>query len=141
MNSATYIPSVTSSTTGHKHAHHSWTAVTGAVLEMRNGQLARRARRVILLTAFLWVLNLFDLVLTIIAHRLGGFNELNPIARQLLDCPASLSVFKIALVMLSTVIILAYRHVRLTEIGCWGLCGIYSGLGFVWLVYFKSLMN
>ncbi|GAH36653.1 unnamed protein product [marine sediment metagenome] len=117
-----------------------WEAITTARRAIAGDAPARRARRVFLMVVFLWVLNIGDLTMTMIAHRLGQFEELNPVARGLLDCPAALTVFKLALLALSSGIFLAFRRVRLTEIACGGMCCVYTALTFVWTVYFQDIM-
>lgn len=106
---------------------------------LRGDALAARSRRVILLVVGLWILNLFDLNFTILACRIGDFKELNPLASGLLNSPRLLSVFKIALLSLSTGVFLVFRRRALTEAGCWLLFGVYSVLSFMWMQYFLPL--
>ena len=91
------------------------------------------------LLVLLWILNAFDLAYTILAHRIGGFEELNPFARGLLHPSWALVAFKLATVTLGTGILLALRRHRLTEGVCWGLCLIYTALAFTWMTYFSIL--
>ncbi|MDY6913874.1 MAG: DUF5658 family protein [Planctomycetota bacterium] len=99
---------------------------------------ADRARRVVLMIIFIWILNIFDLSLTILAHEVGGFREVNPIARDLLYISAKLVFFKLSMVGLATFILLAFRRYRLTEFACWGLCCVYTALAFRWMAYYAG---
>ena len=100
--------------------------------------IAGRARRVVLMIIFIWILNIFDLSLTILAHEVGGFREVNPIARGLLNVSAKLVFFKLSTVTLATAILLAFRRHRLTEFACWGLCCVYTALAFRWMAYYAG---
>lgn len=86
---------------------------------------------------FLWLLNLSDLVLTILAHQIGHFHELNPLARGLLATPTALAAFKLVALSLTTGIFLYFRHYRFTEIGCWVLAAVYTALAVLWLRYYQ----
>ncbi len=100
-------------------------------------EIARlRSRRVLMMLTFLWLVNLLDLVLTLLALRLGGFEELNPIAGKLLHSPSLLTLFKISLVTFATGVFFLFRRRRLTEMACYGLSGVHTGLLFIWLLYF-----
>ncbi len=97
-----------------------------------------RARRVLLLLILLGMLNLFDLSNTILAHQLGGFEEINPLARQLLDISPLLVAFKLLLVGGGAVLLWLCRGHWLGEVACWFLCGIYTVLAFVWVAYYEQ---
>lgn len=99
----------------------------------------RRARRVVLLVILLWMLNLFDLIFTLLAVRLGSFVELNPLARPLLHTPLGLSAFKLAMLTFTSFIFLVCRRRVLTEVGCWVLSVVYTCLGVFWLRYYVAL--
>ena len=96
----------------------------------------RRARRVLVLLAGIWILNVFDLVFTITAHRIGGLRELNPLARLLLGAPAILVVFKSILVAAGSALLIVFRRRRLAEIGCWCVFAVYTVLAFIWMSYY-----
>ena len=102
----------------------------------RNDPSARRARRVILTLVLLWVANAFDLIFTLLAIRVGGFEEANPIAEPLLNNAGLLVTFKILAVLFASIIILKFRKRLLTEIGCWGLCLTYTLLSARWWIYY-----
>ncbi len=100
---------------------------------------ARRSQRVMLLVGLLWVLNMLDLCLTIMAHRLGHMEELNPIARPLLGDTHLLILFKLSCLSLASLIFLVFRRHRATEVACWSLSTVYLTLGVVWLDYYWGL--
>ena len=114
-----------------------WQSIMSRLRTARRRALACRARRVVLMVLFLWLLNLSDLALTILAHQIGGFHELNPLARGLLATPIALVVFKLTALLLTTGIFLYFRHYRFTEIGCWALAAVYTALAVVWLRYYQ----
>jgi len=97
--------------------------------------LATRSRRVYASLVLLWVLNVFDLVVTLLRVEAGSFQEGNPIARTLLNSPATLVAWKLGLLTAATIIFLAYRKSRIAEIGCWGSCAVYLALAHLWQVY------
>lgn len=84
----------------------------------------------------LWIANAFDLVFTLLAVRVGGFEEVNPIAAPLLNDAVLLATFKILAVLFASIIILKFRKRLLTEIGCWGLCLTYTLLSTRWWIYY-----
>ena len=95
-----------------------------------------RGRRVMLMIAFLWMANILDLSLTLLAIELGDFHEANPVARTLVSRPNLLVSFKLALVAAATLVLFLLRRRRTTELACFALCGVYAGLGFIWLFYY-----
>ena len=106
---------------------------------IRLAALGTRSRRILSLLVLLWILNAFDLTYTILAHRIGGFFELNPFARMLLGTVWGLVLFKLILVGGGSIILLRLRRHRLTELVCWGLCLIYTALAFTWMAYYGVL--
>lgn len=108
-------------------------------LGLGGNAVRRRGVRVGLLLILLWILNAFDLTFTIMAHELGNFNELNPIARELLEHPYLVVLFKLALVGFATVVMWTYRHRWLVELSCWAVSLVYIGLSLVWLRYFHRV--
>ena len=85
------------------------------------------------------MLNVFDLGYTIVAHQLGGFEEINPLARELLDISPLLVAFKLLLVGGGAILLWLCRRHWLAEAACWFLCGIYTGLAFLWVAYYKQI--
>ena len=115
-----------------RHRHRLWRWIKQA----RGDPGARRARRVTLILVLLWVANAFDLVFTLLAVRVGGFEEANPIAAPLLNSAGLLVTFKILAVLFASIIILKFRRRLLTEIGCWGLCITYTLVSARWWIYY-----
>lgn len=92
-----------------------------------------RSHRVICLVVGIWLLNAFDLVLTILAHQQGLLHEQNPLARELLRSgPLSLSLYKIGLVLLGSFPLIRYRTARITELGALVVLVAYSTLAVHW---------
>ena len=91
-----------------------------------------RSRRVLFLLAGVWLLNLFDLALTLLASSDGMLHEENPIARALLHSPAALLAFKLTLVAAATAVLFNFRRFRCAEIGCTFALVIYAGVAVQW---------
>lgn len=89
-----------------------------------------------LLLVLVWVVGIYDLILTLVALRIGGFQELNPMARLFLHNPTTLITFKLLMMCPASVVFLIYRRRVLTEIGCWVLAAAYAALAFVWMAYY-----
>jgi len=72
--------------------------------------------------ALIVVLSVFDLISTLIAETMGGFEELNPFAESLVDSPLVLITFKFAATFLG-IGLLSYRrrHVGAQQ-ASWWLC-------------------
>jgi hypothetical protein len=97
------------------------------------------ARLVLALIPVIWVLNLLDLLFTLLAYQMSDFNELNPLASALgwhNQIPLKLG----ALLYFSTVCILV-RHHRLTQLGCYVVTGVYGVLAVIWLSMFSFLLS
>lgn len=100
---------------------------------------APRARRVLLLVLAIWVFNVFDLNFTLLACKIGGFEELNPVARMFIASDEALTIFKLGLTLPSTLIFLLMRRRLVTEIGCWMLLGAHAVLAGMWVIYFANI--
>ena len=100
--------------------------MTDAVRRIRADTAGCRARRVVLMVVFIWIVSVFDLTFTMLAHKLGGFRELNPVARSLLDTSDALIIWKVATVFATSLVFLALRKRRVTETGCWGLAVVHT---------------
>jgi hypothetical protein len=80
----------------------------------------RRGRRICLLVAAIWIMNAFDLSMTLHAHGHGLLAETNPIARYLLVLgPFALIMFKILLAGFGGCVLLWSRHHALAEYMTW----------------------
>jgi len=92
-----------------------------------------RSHRVICLVLGVWLLNGFDLALTILAHNQGMLAEENPVARHLLaDGPSSLILFKIGLVLIGSYPLLRFRCARITELATLVILVAYAFLAVHW---------
>lgn len=100
---------------------------------------ASRATRVLLLVIAIWILSVFDLTFTLFATRIGGFHELNPVARLFIGNGQALILYKIGVTLAGTAVLLAFRRRRLTEIGCWLLFIAQAVLAGIWAAYFAYL--
>jgi len=97
-----------------------------------------RAHRVICLVLGIWLLNAFDLALTLLAHSQGVLDEENPLARMLLGMGTpSIVLFKIGLVLIGTHPLLRYRHARVTELGTLVILVAYALLAVHWQECYK----
>ncbi len=97
---------------------------------------ARRSRRVLLLVFGLCLINAFDLVFTVLGHAHTEFAEMNPLAARLIGNTAGLVLFKVSMVAFGALILVCFRKRLFTELSCWGLCGVYSGLAGIWWMYY-----
>lgn len=101
-----------------------------------------RPRRILLVLACVWVLNFFDLKYTLMESSRTCFVEMNPIAAWLIRQPdIALVAYKVCLVLLGSSILLAQRHNRLAELGCWFLMATYSGVVLHWGVYYMHMLE
>lgn len=92
-----------------------------------------RAHRVVCIVAGIWILNAFDLVLTLLAHDLGVLHEENPLALGfLLHGTPSIMLFKIGLVLLGSYPLLRFRTTRISELGALVVMVVYAFLAIRW---------
>lgn len=92
-----------------------------------------RAHRVVCIVTGIWILNAFDLTLTILAHDLGVLHEENPLALGFLDGgTASIMLFKIGLVLLGSYPLLRFRTTRISELGSLVVMVVYAFLAIRW---------
>ncbi len=92
-----------------------------------------RSHRVICIVAGIWILNGFDLALTIMSNEHGMIHEENPIARQvLLMGTPSIALYKIGLVLIGSYPLLRFRSARITEMASMIVLLVYAGLAVRW---------
>jgi len=92
-----------------------------------------RAHRVVLLVVGIWVLNAFDLLLTLLAHQRGLLQEGSPVARWILGLGTpSVILFKVGLVMIGSYPLLRFRTARITELGTLVILLAYALLAVHW---------
>lgn len=92
-----------------------------------------RAQRVLFLIGVIWLLNAFDLILTVTAYQQGLLQEGNPLARYMLQLGMpSIVLFKIGLVLIGSYPLLRYRNARITELGTFVILIAYAMLAMHW---------
>lgn len=97
-----------------------------------------RGRRVLCLVVGLWVLNMFDLAFTILAHEQGMLDEANPLAQHVvLQGPLSIALYKIGLLFIGSYPLLRFRSARVTELAALTAMGVYVLLAFRWSVCYE----
>ena len=94
---------------------------------------------VLTLLPLIWVLNLLDLLFTLLAGTTRGFIELNPLAAHL-GAPGQV-VFKLAMLTLCTVVFVALRRRRSVLWGCYLLLAVYGALAGIWVTMFPFLLS
>ena len=99
---------------------------------------ASRGRRVLLLLMAVWILNAFDLSLTIRAHTDGMLEEGNPVARAIMAFGApAITAFKIAAVAGATYVLYACRRHRCAEVASAFVLLAYVGVAFQWKMCYQ----
>lgn len=97
-----------------------------------------RSHRVLCMLAGLWLINLFDLVLTILAHSQGMLSESNPIARSLLPLgPQVLAAFKFVLVGGASAVLIINRRKLISELSSALMLLIYAGVAVRWKLCYE----
>ncbi len=100
--------------------------------------VAARSHRVICLLIGLWVINAFDVTLTILAHHQGMLEESNPIARRLLlHSPYVITLYKVGLVTFASVVLLKQRTRLVAEIAAGGMLLIYTIVAIQWRLCYE----
>jgi hypothetical protein len=101
-----------------------------------------RPRRVLLLLTAVWIVNIFDLGYTLLESIRRDFIEVNPLAAKLVGAsPEALVVYKAALVVVSSAILLAHRRQRIAELACWFLFAIHLYVGICWARYYEDMLE
>jgi hypothetical protein len=85
------------------------------------------------------VLSLLDLVWTLLASQAGSMRELNPVGGRLIDDPAMLIVFKVAMTGLAAGLMFKLRHYRRAQLASWWACLILTLLTVRWLTFNSML--
>ncbi len=111
-----------------------WQQGWSAVLTLRGQPPATlRAGRVALLVSIIWVLNLFDLALTVMAHQQGLLVECNPLAVIILPYGTeAICLFKIGMVAFGTCVLLYQRNSALAETLAWMVVCVYAAVAVQW---------
>ena len=99
---------------------------------------ASRSHRVICVLAGLWLINLFDLMLTVLAHAQGVLDESNPVARYILPFgPTALAAFKIALVGGGSAVLFRYRRRLIAEVTSISMFLVYACVAVRWKLCYE----
>ena len=92
-------------------------------------------RSIILVVA----LSLLDLIWTLLASQAGTMRELNPVGSRLIDDPAKLIAFKVAMTGLAAGLIFKLRYYRRAQLASWWACLILTLLSVRWLTFNSML--
>ena len=99
---------------------------------------ASRSHRVVCVLMGLWLINLFDLILTVLAHKQGVLDESNPVARFILPLgPTALAVFKVVLVGGSTAVLFRYRKRLIAEATATCMFAVYACVAVRWKLCYE----
>lgn len=106
------------------------------------GTWLNRPRRVLLTLAAVWIIGAFDFAFTLLEFDSGGFVELNPLARRVLEQPDHVvAAFKFGLLGVGTVILLALRRHAVAECACWLLLAIKVYVAVRWFAYYDCVLH
>lgn len=102
--------------------------------------LAHRPRRVVLLLIAIAVMSGVDLYLTLLYVTHTGLNEMNPLARAMMEyqSPAILAVWKATTVAVAVGILLLIRRQRSAEWGAWAGCMVLGLLMLHWASFIEQ---
>jgi hypothetical protein len=101
-----------------------------------------RPRRVLLLLAAIWDLNIFDLCYTLGESGQRAFVEMNPIAARLANEPGDdLVAYKLGLLTVGSVILLLLSRERIAELTCWMLLAASMYVAVRWFFYYVHAMD
>jgi len=98
---------------------------------------ARRSLRVVVLSVGIVVMSVADLYLTLLFVTQTGMDEMNPLARAMMEyqSPMILALWKMGTVVISIGILIAIRKQRSAELGAWIGCLVMGSLMFHWIGY------
>lgn len=102
--------------------------------------LRRRSVRVGLVVTLVMLMSLIDLVVTLTYTTTVGMNEGNPLARWVMsfNCPWLLASWKVLLMAISGVLLIATRRYRSSEIGAWACFAVMLWLMARWIAYAET---
>jgi len=94
---------------------------------------ARRDRRFVCLLIGVWIVNCFDLELTLLAAQQRMLWELNPLVSGLIPFgPRALTFYKFTLLALGSLILWRYRQYRIASVALWVVAIACVILSVVW---------
>lgn len=99
--------------------------------------LTKRGCRVLMLVLAIAAMSAVDLYLTLLYLTNVGMNEMNPLARAMIEyqSPGVLALWKCGTVVLCSGILLIIRKQRSAEIGAWVGCLVLGWLMSHWMVF------
>jgi hypothetical protein len=110
--------------------------------DFRARLIAARPRRILLLLLGLWLTNMVDTRLTLMAHQQGLLHELNPVASRLLDVsPAGVYVYKLLLVVAGSCLLWWCRRHRVAEMAAWFTTLAYVGVCVHWQTCYDAFLS
>lgn len=114
--------------------HNAWTAPDAFQARWAIRSVATcRARRVLLFLSAVWMLNAFDLTMTLRAQADGMLHEGNPLAKYVMQHGApALTAFKLALLCGASIVLVRFRQRRIAELASCLVLAIYVGVAFQW---------
>jgi hypothetical protein len=92
-------------------------------------------RRVIWLVVLIAVLNVYDLLCTLIAGSVGSIWELNPFASPIIHQNSGIVIFKLGTTVCAVILLLVTRRHRLAQIGSWWAAVLYTVLILRWSTF------
>lgn len=100
-----------------------------------------RSHRVVCLLGGLWLINGFDVALTVIAQSQGVLEEANPIARRILLLnPIAILLYKVVLVSFASAVLMKYRSRLMSEVAAGGMLFIYTLVAIQWRLCYELYM-
>ena len=100
--------------------------------------VASRPLRMLLIFAALWMANIFDAGLTLLAHAQGVLHEMNPVGVWLLSLgPQAVIGFKLATLIIATGLLWWARRHPLAELAAWVELSVYILVSFRWRAYYE----
>lgn len=119
---------------------HSFIRWVGLQAGQIRTMLLHRPFRVVALALAIAVMSGADLYLTLLYVTHTGMNELNPLARAMMDyqSPAILALWKAGTVVISIGILILIRKQRSAELGAWIGCLVMGSLMFHWQGYIET---
>jgi hypothetical protein len=109
--------------------------------DLRRGLGLARPRRMLLIITALWLTNLFDVGLTLMAHSQGILYELNPVVVWLLGVgPQAGGLYKVAMVVVGTSLLWRVRRHALAELAAWTMLFVYVLVAMHWQRCYESFL-
>lgn len=121
-------------------SHSTWNLILGQAplepdsLPTETPAVYSRPQRVLAVLSAVWMLNAYDLWMTLEAAGHGLLVELNPVAAMILPGgTTAIILYKLSLVTLGSTLLVACRRHRASEYGAWTTLVVYGLLTSHWL--------